>query len=52
MPRKKQIVSPAQQTTYERKMNEAIAEYKAWMQSKKKVSVKAILDHALPSGSR
>jgi hypothetical protein len=53
MPRKKQIVSPAQQTTYERKMAEAIAEYKVWMQSKKKVSVKAILDHTLPvSGSR
>lgn len=53
MPRKKQIVSPAQQTTYERKMAEAIAEYKAWVQSRKRVSVKQILDHALPvSGSR
>ena len=40
-------------TTYERKMAEAIAEYKAWVNSRKRVSVKAILDHALPvSGSR
>lgn len=53
MARKKQILSPKQQTTYERKMAEAIAEYKAWVQSRKRVSVKAILDHALPvSGSR
>ena len=53
MPRKKTIVSPRQQTTYERKMAEAIAEYKAWVQSRKRVSVKQILDHALPvSGSR
>ena len=40
-------------TTYEQKMAEAIAEYKQWIKSKQKVSVKAILDHALPvSGSR
>ena len=48
--KQKQVISS---TTYERTMQEAIAEYKAWVQSKKRVSVKAILDHALPvSGSR
>lgn len=53
MPRKKHTVSPRQMTTYEQKMAEAIAEYKAWVQSRKRVSVKQILDHALPvSGSR
>ena len=49
MARKKQIVSPRQQTTYERKMAEAIAEYKDWVRSKKRVSVKKLLDHTLPS---
>lgn len=38
-------------TTYKRKMAEAIVEYRLWVASKKKVSVKAILDHALPTGS-
>lgn len=48
--KQKKVIST---TTYERKMAEAIAEYKAWVNSRKRVSVKQILDHALPvSGSR
>jgi hypothetical protein len=51
MARKQKKVISA--TTYDRKMQEAIAEYKAWVSSKKLLSVKKILDHALPvSGSR
>ena len=38
MARKKPTIMTAMsQTTYERKMAEAIAEYKVWVQSKKKV---------------
>ena len=48
MPRKKQ---PLVSTTYEKKMAEAVAEYKVWLASKKKVSVKKLLDYTLPSGS-
>ena len=52
MPKRK-VKQAIRSTTYEQKMAEAIAEYKVWVQSKKRVSVKAILDHALPvTGSR
>lgn len=47
--RKPNIKNPS--TTYERKMAEAVAEYKQWVASKQKVSVRKILDFALPSGS-
>ena len=49
MPRKRK--QPIVSTTYEQKMAEVIAEYQAWLKTKKRVSVKKILDYTLPSGS-
>ena len=50
MARKKKAIMQTD-TSYNRLMAEAVAEYKAWVKSRQRVSVKQILDFALPSGS-
>jgi hypothetical protein len=44
---RKKAVQPTD-SSYDRLMAEAIAEYKAWVNSRKRVSVKHILDYTLP----
>lgn len=48
---RKKAVQPTD-SSYDRLMAEVIAEYKAWVKSRKRVSVKQILDYTLPTGSK